>query len=219
MLSNKEFEKNLELYESITRSRKRGMFLFFFIALVCVIVATVMLILRNIYGLMALFFGLVFLGFGLFRYINYFHFDKKYTLYKEIFEDMKTKNIRKEFQKRDLNLNILEYEISPYIYLSIKMIDNDLCYKEFKIYKNKTYISFGVSKKMLETDTVTFRKYLKNKYGKQKYLFKNNITREEFYNLIVENNKENEEYNNLRTNRQTKNCEILFIFCVILFKK
>ena len=100
MLSNKEFEKNLELYESITRSRKRGMFLFFFIALVCVIVATVMLILRNIYGLMALFFGLVFLGFGLFRYINYFHFDKKYTLYKEIFEDMKTKNIRKEFQKR-----------------------------------------------------------------------------------------------------------------------
>ena len=75
---------------------------------------------------------------------------------------MKNRNIRKELQKRNLNLNTLEYEISPYIYLSIKIIDNDLCYKEFKIYKNKTYITYQVSKKMLETDTVTFRKYLKN---------------------------------------------------------
>lgn len=200
MLSNKEFEKNLELYESVTRSRKRGMSLFIFIALVCIIVTIIMLILKNIYGLMFLFFGLVFIGFAIFRYINYFYFDKKYPLYKEIFEDMKNRNIRKELQKRNLNLNTLEYEISPYIYLSIKIIDNDLCYKEFKICKNKTYITYQVSKKMLETDTVTFRKYLKNKYGKQKFLFKNNVSHDEFYDLILKNNIEDEDYNNLIIN-------------------
>ena len=53
---------------------------------------------------------------------------------------------------------------------------------------------------MLETDTVTFRKYLKNKYGKQKFLFKNNVSHDEFYDLILKNNIEDEDYNNLIIN-------------------
>ena len=199
MAKNSNFDKLLNDYESVVRSRKRGTVLFIFLAIVSLIPLIILACLNNIFFLFFVFTFIVFLGLGIIRIYQYYIMDKKYPVFNELKTDMINKNIRLELQKRNVDIKKIDYEVSPYIYLNIKYNDNDLCFKNIKIYKNKTYFYYELTPKMLETDVQTFKKYLHKKYGYVVLKIKNKITKDEIYDKLVEFiNNESEDYIKLK---------------------
>ena len=182
MRISNDYEKNLSLYESITRSRKRSIYFYFIIATIFLIF---LFFCPNVWYFYAI-FGLLVFGFYMLMaftiYYLYFY-PKKVKIFDEILEDYKKNKIINELNKRGLKRDKIDCIISPYRYIRIAYIHNENIYTEIRIESTRHGYSCELMpdyvKKYTKKQIVfNFRSYI------SKYIYEDNkkdLTKREFY--------------------------------------
>lgn len=180
-----DYEKNLSLYESITRSRKRSIYLYFILAGIF----TIFLFFCPHQWYFYATFGLLAFGFFALTFVTYYYlyrYPKKVKLFDEILEDYKKNKIISELSKKGLRKDKLDCIISPYRYIRIAYVYNEELYYEVRIESTRHGYSTELTPKFVvqypKRDIVRyFRLYI----GKFKYEDnKKEMTKKQFYSWV-----------------------------------
>lgn len=181
-----DYEKNLSLYESITRSRKRSVYFYFIIAS---IFAIFLFFCPKVWYFYAI-FGMLAVGFyGLMAFTIYYlyFYPKKIKIFEEILEDYRENKIIKELNRRGLKKDNLDCVISPYRYIRIAYIQNDNIYSEVRIESTRHGYSTLLTPDFVKnySKKVIITNFRNN--GKFKYIDnKKELSKKEFYNWTAE---------------------------------
>ncbi len=181
------YEKNLSLYDSITRSRKRSVYFYFVIGSIFLIF---LFFCPQIWYYYAV-FGLLAFGFYMIMLVTIYYlykYPKKVKIFDEIVEDYRSGKILKEINRRGIHKDKLDCVISPYRYIRIACIKNDNVYTEVRIESTRhgyateltPDFAFKYPKRVIVSN---FRKYI----GRYNYIDnKKELTKKEFYNWVAE---------------------------------
>ena len=180
-------EKNLSLYESITRSRKRSIYLYFILGSIFLIF---LFFCPHVWYFYAT-FGLI--GAGLYLLcgftIYYIHFyPKKVTVFEDVLADYKDNKILRELHKKGLKKDNLDCVISPYRYIRIAYVYNEDIYYEIRIESTRHgYAIQPTPEFVAKYPKKDVLKYFKYFIGKFKYIDNNkDFSKKDFYNWCVE---------------------------------
>ena len=178
-------EKNLSLYDSITRSRKRSIYLYFILAGIFTIF---LFFCPKVWYFYAT-FGLLAFGFialTIFTYYYLYRYPNKVKLFDEILEDYRDNKIIRELSKRGLKRDNLDCVISPYRYIRIAYIYSDEIYYEVRIESTR----HGYSTELTPDFVSKYNKkyiirYFRYYIGKFKYIDnKKEMTKKQFYSWV-----------------------------------
>ena len=181
------YEKNLSLYESITRSRKRSIYIYFIIASIFVIF---LFFCPKVWYFYAI-FGLSAFGFYMLMIVTIYYlykFPKKVKIFDEILEDYKKNKIIKELNKRGLKRDNIDAVISPYRYIRIAYVHNGNVYTEVRIESTRHGYAVELTpdyvKKYTKKQIVFNFRRLISKYDYEDN--KKELTKKEFYDWAYE---------------------------------
>ena len=183
-----DHEKNLSLYESITRSRKRSIFLYFIIAGIFIIF---LFFIPEAYQKWYIYasVGLLAFGFLALTVITFYYlyrYPKKVTIFDEILEDYKKNKIINELSKRGLKRDNLDCVISPYRYIRIAYVYSDELYYEVRIESTRHGFSTELTPKfVMQYPKKDIVRYFRHYIGKFKYVDNTKeMTKNQFYSWV-----------------------------------
>lgn len=177
-----DYEKNLSLYESITRSRKRSVYLYFILATIFLIF---LFFCPKIWYFYAI-FGLLAFGFYALMLITIYYlykYPKKVKIFEEILEDYKNNKIIKELNYRGLKKDNIDCVISPYRYIRIAYIHNENIHTEVRIESTRHGYAVELNPEYVKRYTKKEIVYnFRNFIGKYKYEDnKKDLSKKNFY--------------------------------------
>ena len=177
-----DHEKNLSLYESITRSRKRSVYLYFILAGVF----TIFLFFCHQKWYFYATFGLLAVGFFALTFFTYYYlnrYPKKVKIFDEILEDYKSNKIIRELSKRGLRKDNLDCVISPYRYIRIAYVYSEELYYEIRIESTRHGFSTELTPKfVMQYPKRDIVRYFSLYLGKFKYVDNTKeMTKKQFY--------------------------------------
>lgn len=182
-----DYEKNLSLYESITRSRKRSIYFYFIIASIFVIFLFFCPQAWYFYAT----FGVLSFGFYMLMIVTIYYlyfYPKKVTIFNEILDDYKEGKIIKELNRRGLKKEQLDCVISPYRYIRIAYIHDDNIYTEVRIESTRHGYSAILTpdfvKNYSKKEIITNFKNLNGKFSYEDN--KKELSKKAFYNWTAE---------------------------------
>ena len=195
------YEKNLSLYESITRSRKRSIYLYFIIGSIFVIFLFFCPRIWYFYLIFGLFALALYILMGSTFYYMY-RYPKKVKIFDEILEDYKAGKIIKELSHRGLKKDNLDCIISPYRYIRIAYIHNENIYTEIRLEQTRCGYASELTPNFVSNYTKKeivsfFRKNISNyKYEDNK----SDLKKKDFYNFVEKIFKDEEIIKDLSQN-------------------
>lgn len=183
-----DHEKNLSLYESITRSRKRSIFLYFIIAGIFIIF---LFFIPEAYQKWYIYASIGLLAFGFlaltwFTFYYLYRYPKKVKIFDEILEDYKKNKIISELSKRGLKRDKLDCVISPYRYIRIAYVYSEELYYEVRIEQTRHGFSTELTPKfVVKYSKREIVKYFRHYIGKFKYEENTKeMTKNQFYSWV-----------------------------------
>lgn len=188
-----DYEKNLTLYDSITRSRKRSIYLYFILGSIFVIFLFFCPKQWYFYAT----FGTTAAGLYLVTFITWYYiykYPKKITIFDDLVDDYRDNKIIRELTHSGLKRDDLDCVISPYRYIKIAYRKSDKIYMEYKIEPTR----FGYCPTLMpdfvkDYSKTTIVKNFKNYIGKYNNTdYNETMKKKDIYKMIVDTFKNDE---------------------------
>lgn len=181
-----DYEKNLTLYDSITRSRRRSIYLYFILASIFVIFLFFCPKQWYFYAT----FGVVAFGLYLATIVTWYYvykYPKKITIFDDIVDDYRKNKIIYELSHKGLKKDDLDCVISPYRYIKIAYRKTDKIYMEFRIEPTRSgYCPTLMPDFVKDYPKSTIVKNFKFYLSRYNYTDNKAITKKQFYKMVYD---------------------------------